>query len=106
MIITKTKLDSFFPSGQFSIDGFAKPFFRDRNQNRVKLMVNIKKAKCLVAGCNHRASQIDNYYFCNLSRELDSLSSNYEKFLLIGNFNLEDHETEISRFLKNHEAKS
>ena len=30
---TETKLDFSFSSGQFSIDGFAKPFRRDRNKN-------------------------------------------------------------------------
>ena len=36
----------------------------------------------------------------------DSLNSNYEKFLLIGDFNTVDHETEISNFLNNHEGKN
>ena len=33
MIVTETKTDSSFPSGKFSIDGFAKPFCRDKNKN-------------------------------------------------------------------------
>ena len=37
---------------------------------------------------------------------MDSLNSNYEKFLLVGDFNSEDHETEITNFLNNHEAKN
>ena len=35
-----------------------------------------------------------------------SLNSNYKKFLLIGDFNSEDHKIEISSFLNNHEAKN
>ena len=37
---------------------------------------------------------------------MDSLNYNFEKFQLIGNFNSEGHDTEISRFINNHEAKN
>ena len=37
---------------------------------------------------------------------MDWLNSNYENFLLIWDFNSEDHEIEISSFLNNHEAKN
>ena len=67
--------------------------------------LNIRKVKWLV-GCYHPPSQNDDYYFCNLSKALDSLNSNYEKFLVIGDFNSEDHEIEISSFLNNHETKN
>ena len=50
--------------------------------------------------------QINGCYVCNLSKVLDSLNYNFEKFQLIGNFNSEDHDTEISRFINNHEAKN
>ena len=131
LIVTETKLDSSLPSGQFSIDRFAKPFCRDRNKNgghdfvtddipskeiKVNFLpsdieclfieLNIRKGKWLVVGCYHPPSQNNNYYFCSLSKVLDSLNSNYEKFLLIGDFNSEDHEIEISRFLNNHKTKN
>ena len=61
--------------------------------------------KWLAIGSYHPPSQNDDYYFCNISTVLDSLNSNYEKFL-IGDFNSEDHETGISSFLNNHEAKN
>ena len=50
---------------------------------------NIRKAKWLVVGCFHLPSQNDDYYFCNLSKVLDSLNSNYENFLLIAGFSSE-----------------
>ena len=133
LVVTETKLDSSFPFGQFSIDGFARPFRRDRNKNGGGVMIfvrddipskeikisflpsdmeclfieiNIKKTKWLIVGCYHPPSQNDNYFFYNLSKALDSLNSNYEKFLLVGDFNSEDHETEITNFLNNHEAKN
>ena len=68
--------------------------------------MNIRKSKWLVVCCYHPPSQNDNYFFYNLGKALDSLNSNYEKFLLIGDFNSEDHETEITNFLNNHDAKN
>ena len=68
--------------------------------------MNIRKTKWLIAGCYHPPSQNDNYFFYNLSKALDSLNSNSEKFLLVGDFNSEDHETEITNFLNNYEAKN
>ena len=114
LVATETKLDSSFPNGQFSIDGFARPFRRDRNKNGGGVMIfvryhiptkeikikflpsdieclfielNIRKTKWLIVGCYHPPSQNDNYFFYNLSKALDSLNSNYEKFLLVGDFN-------------------
>ena len=68
--------------------------------------MNIRKTKWLIIGCYHPPSHNDNYFFHNLSKALGSLNSNYEKFLLVGDFNSEDHETEITNFLNNHEAKN
>ena len=122
MVVTETKLISSFPSGLFSIDGSAEPFRRGRNKNRGGVMIfvrdhipskeikvnflpsdiqclfielNVRKVKWLVVGCYHPPSQNDDCYFCNLSKALDSLNSNYEKFLVIGDFNSGDHEIEI-----------
>ena len=60
----------------------------------------------LAVGCYHPPSQNDDYYLCNLSKVMDSLNSVYEKFILTGDFNSEDHEIEISSFLNNHEARN
>lgn len=84
MIVTETKLDSTFPSGQFSIAVFVKPFYRDRNKNGGGVMIfvrddipskvtkviflpydaecqfielNIRKAKWLVVDCYRPHSQ-------------------------------------------------
>ena len=60
----------------------------------------------MVVGCYHPLSQNGDYYFCNLSKVFVSLNSDYEKFILIGGFNSEDHEIEISSFLNNHDTKN
>ena len=38
-LISKTKIDSCFPSGQFVIKGYSTPFRLDRNQNRGSLLL-------------------------------------------------------------------
>ena len=68
--------------------------------------LNIRNTKWLIVGCYHPPSQNDNYFFYNPSKALDSLNSNYEQFLLVGDFNSEDHETEITNLLNNYEAKN
>ena len=68
--------------------------------------MNIRKTKWLIVGCCHPPSQNDNYFFYNLSKALDSLNSNSEKFLLVGDFDSEDHEIKITNFLNNYEAKN
>ena len=75
--------------------------FLPSDEKNLFIELNTRKAKWLVAGCYHQPSQNDDYYFWNLSKALDSLNSNYEKVLLIGDFNSEDHEIEISSFLNN-----
>ena len=67
--------------------------------------INIRKTKWLIVGCYHPPSQNDSYFFYNLGKALDSLST-YKKFLLVGDFNSEDHETEITNFLNSHEGKN
>ena len=103
LTVTETKLDSSFPSGQFSIDGLAKPFRRGINKNGGGMVIfvrddipsieikvnflpfdveclfielNIRKMKWLVVGCYHPSSKNDDYYFCNLSKVLNTLNSN------------------------------
>ena len=42
LVVTETKLDSSFPNGQFSIDGFARPFRRDRNKDGGGVMIFVR----------------------------------------------------------------
>ena len=42
VLVTETRLESSFPFGQFSIDGFARPFRRDRNKNGGGVMIFVR----------------------------------------------------------------
>ena len=93
-IVTEAKLNSSFPIGQFSIDGFAKQFRRDRNKNGGGVIIvviddipskeikvnfvlsdveclfielNVRKTKWLIVGCYHPSSQNNDYYVLSSS---------------------------------------
>ena len=127
MIFSETKIDSSYPSTQFMIDGFSKPFRRDRNSNggglliyvreditsklvaqhtlpddieAIFLEINFRKLKWLLCGTYHPPSQNDEYYFNSIGRALNVYGSKYDRILLAGDFNAEDHEVTISNFLE------
>ena len=43
LVLTKTKLDNSFPTNQFLIEGYLKPFWLDRNRNGEGLLVILEK---------------------------------------------------------------
>ena len=51
-------------------------------------------------------SQSDNYYFDNVTNALDLCCQTYDKSLLIGDFNADDSEPCLSRFLYQHNSKN
>ena len=128
LVITETKLDDTFPLGQFYVEGFTMPYRRDSNRNGRGVIIyvredipskilekhklprdvegmfvklNFKKTKWLLFGPYHPLSQNDQYYFEALDKALDCYSS-YDRIVLIGDFNSEDHETCMETFLYQH----
>ena len=59
-----------------------------------------------MCGCYHPPNQNDQYFFNNLGNALDKYSQDYERFLLIGDFNAEDTEPCLSEFLYEHNAEN
>ena len=133
LIITETKLDDSFPTEQFTISGYSKPYRLDRNRNggeviiyiredipskqinnfkiyddieNIFIDVNLYKTKWLMCGFYHPPNQNDQYFFNNLGNALDKYSQDYERFLLIGDFNVEDTEPCLSEFLYEHNAEN
>ena len=111
------------------MSGYTKPYRFDRNRNRgcvtiyiredipsrelnllnipsdiesIFIEINLFKIKWLLCGCYHPPTQDDHYFFTNLSNALDRYTQNYEKILLIGDFNAEDHEPCLSEFMNEH----
>ena len=128
LVITETKLDDTFPLGQFYVEGFTMPYRLDSNRNGGGVIIyvredipskilekhklpqdvegmfvelNFRKIKWLLFGTYHPPSQNDQYYFEALDKALDCYSS-YDRIVLIGDFNSEDHETCMETFLYQH----
>ena len=133
LVITETKLDETFSTANLMIDGFSKPYRRDRNCNGGGVLIyiredipskelnihffpddiegifvelNFRKSKWLLFGSYHPPSQSDEYYFNKVSTSLDMYIPTYDKFLLTGDFNSEDSEPELCTFLQKYSAKN
>ena len=136
LVITETKLDSSFPTNQFLIKGYSKPYRKDRDRSGggvliyvrddipskpldrhhfphdiegIFLEINFRKTKWLLFGTYHTPSQsrqTDEYYFDFLQRAIDIYSNFYTNFLLIGDFNCEDTEPVLSEFLDQYDQKN
>ena len=133
LILTETKLDSNFETSEFCIEGYSKPYRRDRNRNGggiliyvredipskellkfkfpsdiegIYIEINLRKTKWLLLGTYHPPSQSDNYFFQNIGSSIDFYCQYYEKFLLVGDFNAEDTEPHLAEFLRNYDAKN
>ena len=120
LLISETKIDGSFPVGQFIIDGFSPPYRLDRNGHGGGLMLfvrkdipsnllviykkpiesffiemNLRHNKWLI-NCsynphkNNIATHID-----RLSESFDTFSSDYEKFIILGDFKVEINENHM-----------
>ena len=133
MVISETKIDDSFPTSQFHMDGFRKPFRLDRNNFGGGLMIyvredipcnllkkhsfpgdiegiflelNFRKSKWLLFGTYHPPSQNDSYYFDFIGKALDVYDKSYDNFLLVGDFNAEETEIVMSTFLNTYSLKN
>ena len=133
LVITETKLDASFPCNQFFIPGYCIPFRFDRSSfgggviiyvredipckkltkfilpddiEGIFIEINLRKVKWLLFGTYHPPSQQDNYYFSNLGKAIDFYLKSYEKFLLVGDFNSNVTDLQLSEFLNNYNAKN
>ena len=136
LVVQETKLDPSFSTEQFLISGYTKPYRIDRNRNRVGVIiyvredipsiqlkkhnftknieglfveVNLRKTKLLFFGTYHsthpKYGLSDTDYFQQVGLALD-VYSNYEKFLLAGDFNVDEKESCIKNFLFEYNAKN
>ena len=135
LVITETKLDNSFPTEQLLMDGYHEPYRKDRDihgggvliyvkENILSkeldkhnfpsdiegmfIEINFRSCKWLLLGSYHppHQSQTDQYYFNYLERAIDFYTEFYTNFILIGDFNTEDTEPQISKFLHQYDAKN
>ena len=134
LVVLETKLDDSFPTNQFIISGYTKPYRINRNKfgggvmiyvkenipskelnkhNFTKtieglfLEINLRKTKLLLFGTYHSKNVEyglnDEDFFEQINLALD-VYSNYDKFLLAGDFNIEEEESCLRDFLYEHNA--
>ena len=120
--IAETKLDETFPTSQFIIDSYMKPYRYDRSKHGGGLLVyvkvgipskhllvysfphyieviaveiNLKKQNWLLL-CPYRPpSQSQAYFFGEIKKSLDFLSSKFENFMLIGDLNCKTNDNTL-----------
>ena len=119
LVLIETKIDDTFPTSQFLIEGYSKPYRLDRNRygggilifirddipskllsrhnfshdiEGIFVEINLRKEKLLLFGTYHPPSQSDLYYFEQIGQSLDIYNRDYNKIILAGDFNAEDSE--------------
>ena len=120
LVISETKLDDSFPTGQFKILGYASPFRLDRDENGGGIMVfvredipvkflssenkpieafffelNFHKKKWLVC-CSYNPNKNNiSSHLEALRRSLDIYSALFENTILVGDFNVEVNDPKL-----------
>ena len=128
LLICETKLDSSFPRAQFNIHGFGEPYRFDRNgkgggillyirayipskliESKMTIVfveINLRKKKWLLCcSYNPKKSLISNH-LQEIGKNLDLLSSKFDNYLLLGDFNAEPNEPAISDFCEIYNTKN
>ena len=136
LTIQETKLDDSVPTADLMISGFGEPYRLDRNSHGGGVLIyvredipskplsghsfsrnieglfieiNLRKTKLLFFGGYRSEHELygakGDDFFHEISVALDKYS-NYDKFLLAGDFNLEVEEEVLDDFLVEHHAKS
>ena len=75
------------------------------NIEGIFLEINFRKSKWLFLGTYHPPSQSDIFYFKNIENALDIYTQQYDKFLLVGDFNAEETETTLGNFMELYDLK-
>ena len=127
LLISETKIADSFPKGQFLIQGFSAPYRLDRNCQGGGLMLfvredipsnlltiedkpiesfyvelNLRNSKWLI-NCSYNSHKNNiGTHLDRTSQSLDVFSSKYERFLLVGDFNVAVEETHMKSFCENY----
>ena len=125
LLISETKIDQSFPSAQFLLDGFSRPFKLDRcangggillyvrddisscllteyklqdNTECLFIEINIRKKKWLFCcSYNPNKNNISKHLHC-LSKGLDTYFSQYDNIMLLGDLNVESLDPVLNDF--------
>ena len=132
-MVSETKIDDSFPENQFIIEGYSKPYRRDRNSHGGGLLIYVrdvipcKKMKLknipddiecifieiklrnqtwiLMGGYNPEKGSIT-YFLTHVSREFDKVLGNYDHMLLLGDFNCSVEERNLKDFCEMYDLEN
>ena len=129
LLVSEIKIDDSFLQGQFVIDGFSAPYRLDHNCfcgglilfvredipsnllidkkpiESFYVELNLSNSKCIVnCSYNPHKNSIGNH-FDRTSEFLDLLSSDYEKMIFLGDFNVTHDENHMKSFCENYDLK-
>ena len=132
-MVSETKIDDTFPESQFLIESFSKLFRLDHTAKGGGILLYIRedipcryikqtilnnsfqgcfvelnlRSKKWLLGCsyNHHKENIASH-LSNASVALDKLCRDYENVILLGDFNVEVKEKNISDFMSTYNLKS
>ena len=122
LMISKSKIDDTVPTSRFVIDSFTEPFRLDRTRNGGSIPQYVKNNITatlltsytlpedkealfveIVIGnfkwlfcCSHNPRKSITYHLQEIGKGLEFYTSNYEKILLMGDFNSEMSETSMN----------
>ena len=130
LLLSETKIDSFFPSVQFHLEGYADSHRLDRNANGDRILLYIKenipskllntdlsierffveirlrkKKWLLCSPYNPKKNLIANHLNCT-GRNLDLQLGQYENFILMGDFNVEPNDATTKNFCQIYGCKN
>ncbi len=133
-LLSETKIDESFPPGQFTIEGYAKPFRRDRDKcggglilylrndipcKQIKLQytlpsdieclfieINLRNKKYLLVGGYNPHKDSSPYFLNHVGKALDTLLCVYENILLLGDFNSTQEEQCMKDFCETYNLKN
>ena len=131
-LISETKLNDTFPTGQFLINGYQLPLRFDRNGNGgglllycrdhipckklnldfnpvievIAIEINLKKRKWLLIGSYNPQKDMIRNHLNSIGNVLNDLCLKYENFILIGDFNSEIDEDAMSIFCTTYNLKN
>ena len=128
-LISKTKIDSSFPTAQFQIEGYAT-YRLDRNANGGSILLfiredipstlmnfdmsiesfyiemNIRKKKWLLVGMYNPNKNLISNHLKEIGKNLDNYSSKYDNFILLGDLNSEPTESAVKDFCEIYSCKN
>ena len=128
LCIGESKLDSSFPAGQFSVRGFKNPIRFDVTNKSGGLLLyvrtelnfqklccpavnddiqcimgelNLRKQMWLIISIYRNPKQDISYFLENLTKILDFYSQKYENIIVMGDFNAETSQSDMTNFMLN-----